>query len=491
MTHANPIEALIQAARRRAIVQLLFEQLSWGLAAGLGAFALLLLLGSRVFAWYWPGLILVLTAGVVWWRGRRRIPAEYKVAQKVDAALGLSDLVSTAYHYAGGRAGKAPEAQFLAVVEERARRAASDADASTAIPLVWPRSAWVASAALGVAVILFTLRYGVLRSFDLHAPLATVSFDTLTGAPKPGAKQLAKNGQKLPDLPGISVQDPEGTGVEEKDTAIQESLKSVDVKDPNQVGQPGMGEQMSTGDKQDEQNENGEEGEGAAGKKNSPAGSEDAKRPGEGAPPQQKGQQQKENSLLDKMRDAFANMMDKLKIESPSGETKQAANKGGQKAGEKGEKGPPQQGKPNQKGDPNDAQAGDQKADAESAQQAKANQSGSQDAPSNQEKSGIGKQDGNKDTQLAQQQEAMGKLSELLGKRALNVQAEVMVEVKNSKNQQLRTPYVNRTGKHMEAGSDLNRDEVPLHLQDYIQRYYEQVRKPAAAAPQSAAAPKQ
>ncbi|MBI4892746.1 MAG: hypothetical protein HY821_19130 [Acidobacteria bacterium] len=488
MTYANPIETLIQAARRRAIMQLLFEQMSWGLAAGLGAFALLLLVGSQIFAWYWPGLILALTAAVGWWRGRRRLPAEYKVAQTVDAALGLSDLVSTAYHYAGNGVSKSPDAHFLAVVEQRARRAAEEADARAAVPLVWPRSAWVASAALGVAVVLFTVRYGVLRSFDLRAPLATVSFDTLTGAPQPG-KQLAKNGQKLPDLPGISVQDPEGTGVEEKDTAIQESLKSVDVKDPNQVGQPGMGEQMSTGEKQEDQNENGEEGEGAAGKKNSPAGAEDAKRPGEGAPPQQKGQQQKENSLLDKMRDAFANMMDKLKIDSPSGETKQAANKGGQKAGEKGEKGAPQQGKPNQKGDPNDAQAGDQKADSESAQQAKSNQSGSQDAPSNQEKSGIGKQDGNKDTQLAQQQEAMGKLSELLGKRALNVQAEVMVEVKNSKNQQLRTPYVSRTGKHMEAGSDLNRDEVPLHLQDYIQRYYEQVRK--TAPPQSAAAPKQ
>jgi hypothetical protein len=42
----------------------------------------------------------------------------------------------------------------------------------------------------------------------------------------------------------------------------------------------------------------------------------------------------------------------------------------------------------------------------------------------------------------------------------------------------------------MEAGSDLNRDEVPLHLQDYVQPYYEQVRKPAAP-PAAPAAPKQ
>jgi hypothetical protein len=82
---------------------------------------------------------------------------------------------------------------------------------------------------------------------------------------------------------------------------------------------------------------------------------------------------------------------------------------------------------------------------------------------------------------LAEQQKALGKLSELLGKRALEVRGEVMVEVTNSKNQQLKTPYLNRTAAHSEAGSDLNRDEVPLHLQDYVQRYYEKVR-PAAAA---------
>ncbi len=491
MTAANSIADLVAAARRRAILQLLLEQFSWGAAAGLAAFSLLLFLGSQVFRWYWPLLLVAVTAGTGWWRSRRRIPAPYRVAQNVDRALGLSDLVSTAYHYENGAAARTPDPGFLAVVQSRAESAAASADPRAAVPLAWPRAAWFASAALGLAAVLFTVRYGVLRTFDLRAPLASVSFDTLTGAPKPAPRQLAQQAPKLPDLPGISVEDPASTGVDEKDTAIQESLKSVDVKDPNQVGQAGTGEQSKAA-AEDEAGDNSEEGESAsAGKKKMPEGVEEVRAPSDSSQARKPGSQQKDNSLMDKMRDALANLMDKLKMEPPSGDSKQSASKAGPKSGQqKGEKGPPQQGKSDRQGDPNDTQPGEQQSDADAAQQAKSNQPGNQDPASNQEKSGIGKQDGSKDTELAQQQEAMGKLSELLGKRALTVQAEVMVEVTNSKNQQLRTPYVNRTGRHMESGSDLNRDEVPLHLQDYVQRYYEQVRKPAAP-PAAPSAPKQ
>ena len=488
LTQTNPIQSVITGARRRAIVQLMLEQVSWGLAAGLAAFALLLLLGSEIFRWYWPLLLLAVTAGVGWWRSRGRVPEPYGVAQSVDAKLGLSDLVSTAYFYGNQNPARTPDPQFVAVLTERAEAAAAAADPREAFPMYWPRSAWAAAAALSLAVILFTVRYGVLRTFDLRAPLATVSFDTLTGAPKPSPKSPGPMAQKLPDPFGLTVQDPEGTGVDEKDTAVQESLKSVDVNDPNQVGRPGTGDQSKAGDQQDEAGDDSEDGEAASkGSKKSPPGEGAGREAGDQAPKQQ-GPPQKENSLMDKMRDALANMMDKLKMEPPGGESKQASSKGNQKGQQKGEKGPQQQGKSNQQGDPNDTQPGDQQSQSDASQQAKSNQAGNQEPPSNQEKSGIGRQDGKKDTELAEQRDAMGKLSELLGKRALNVQAEVMVEVTNSKNQQLKTPYVNRTGRHMEAGSDLNRDEVPLHMQEYVQRYYEQVRKPAPAAP---AAPKQ
>jgi hypothetical protein len=481
---ANSIAGLIAAARRRAILQLLLEQFSWGLAAGLAAFSLLLLLGSEVLRWYWPLLLVALTAGIGWWRSRSRVPNPYRVAQSVDRSLGLADLVSTAYYFENEKADRPPEAQFLAVVQQRAGSVAATVDPRCAVPLTWPRAAWFASAALGLATVLFTVRYGVLRTFDLRSPLASVNFDTLTGAPQPAARQLARKNATMPDLPGIRVQDPEGAAVDEKETAIQESLRSVDVNDANQVGAPGAGERSKAAG-EDQSGENSEEGDdAAAGKqKKLPAGVEELRQPADSSQAQKGGQPRKDNSLMDKMRDALANLMDKLKMEPPSADGKQSASKAGPKSGrQKGEKGPPQQGKSDRQGDPNEAQPGEQQSEADAAQQAKSNQPGNQDPASNQEKSGIGRQDGKKDTELAEQQQALGKLSELLGKRALSVQAEVMVEVTNSKNQSLRTPYVNRTGRHMESGSDLNRDEVPLHLQDYVQRYYEQVRKPAAPA---------
>ncbi len=73
----------------------------------------------------------------------------------------------------------------------------------------------------------------------------------------------------------------------------------------------------------------------------------------------------------------------------------------------------------------------------------------------------------------------MGKISEILGKRSAAVSGEVMVEVGSSK-QQLKTPFAQRQASHVEAGSEIHRDEVPLADQQFVQQYFEQIRKPAA-----------
>ena len=70
----------------------------------------------------------------------------------------------------------------------------------------------------------------------------------------------------------------------------------------------------------------------------------------------------------------------------------------------------------------------------------------------------------------------MGKISELLGKRAAQVTGEMTVEVPSGK-QQLKTAYSQNKAVHADAGSDANRDEIPLIYQLYVQRYFEEVRK--------------
>jgi hypothetical protein len=93
----------------------------------------------------------------------------------------------------------------------------------------------------------------------------------------------------------------------------------------------------------------------------------------------------------------------------------------------------------------------------------------------------MGKQDGAKDIKDAEQLAAMGKLSEIFGKRAQNLTGEIMVEVTSSKQQQLRTGYSQRGASHREAGGQIQRDEVPIELQPFVQQYFEQLRQAAPA----------
>jgi hypothetical protein len=482
LTHTGAISRLIEHGRRRSALQLVLDQFGWGAAACLAAFIVLLLVGTQVLNWYWPVLLLFVTAAIGWRRSRKRLPGGYQVAQKMDEALSLKDLLSTAIHYQNG--GGRGDPAFVRTVAEQAEDAAGTADARIAIPIHMPRGAWAATAMFTLAAALFIVRYGILRTFDLSAPITQISFDTLTGAPR-AVKRPVQLAQKnaFPDPFNLSVPDSELSNVDEKDIAMQESLRTMDVTDPNKAGRQGQkGEQSTAQD--EEQSDESEEGESASGdKKQSPAGAKDGQRPGEQDPRQKQGPQQKDGGLMNKMRDALANLMDKMNIEQKGGDQKQnAQNKDGHQ-GQQKEKGQSQQGKANEQGEPDASQPGQQQADSDSAQQAKSNQPGnSPEQASKSEKSGVGRQDGNKDTELAEQRDAMGKLSELLGKRSLNMQGEVMVEVTNSKNQQLKTPYVTRSASHVEAGGEVSRDEVPLHLQDYVQRYYDKVRKPAGQA---------
>jgi hypothetical protein len=130
-----------------------------------------------------------------------------------------------------------------------------------------------------------------------------------------------------------------------------------------------------------------------------------------------------------------------------------------------------------------DSQDGQSSDDADSGKSAEGKSSGksSDDQASHNPGSGIGKQDGAKDAKLAEQLAAMGKISEIIGKRSANVTGEVTIEVNSSK-QQLKTPYSDSKAAHGESGGEINRDEVPVAFQQYVQQYFEQVRKQGAPA---------
>ena len=183
--------------------------------------------------------------------------------------------------------------------------------------------------------------------------------------------------------------------------------------------------------------------------------------------------------MMDKLRDALNNMLSKMK---PEGQ--QNANDSQPQDGKKGDSSDKSQkasqpGKDQQKADSQDSQAdaqGDQNsaADADARDAKKSSDKNSADA-----KSGAGSQDGEKAIHEAAELKAMGQITEVLGKRSQNVTGEVMIEVGNGK-QPLKTPFAQREANHVEAGSEIHRDEIPLAYQEFVQQYFEQVRKPVA-----------
>jgi hypothetical protein len=188
---------------------------------------------------------------------------------------------------------------------------------------------------------------------------------------------------------------------------------------------------------------------------------------------------------MDKLKDAMSNMLNKMKPQQKDGQSQQNAQNNQNQQDKNGNKGQQSQDKKQQsssadaQSEQSDAGDKNQSADAKGAEK-----SSDKDA-SKDSKSGIGSADGDKSAKEAEQQQAMGKISEIIGKRAQNVTGEVMVEVGSSK-QQLKTPWAQKQAAHAESGSEIHRDEVPLIYQQYVQQYFEEIRKaPAPAKPAS------
>jgi hypothetical protein len=434
--------------------------------------AAMLVAGAQVFHPVWP--LAAVAAAIAWtaMRARRRLPDSYTAAQRADAGLGLRDLLATAWHLR--HSGREVASAFAPLIEQKASAACEGADVRRALPMRWTRASVVAMASFTLLLALFVFRVGLLRSFDLRAPLVAVHFDTLTGAPVPPAPPRKPPAKPL-HLPGFTLEEAQAGALEEQQMPT-EALRTTegDSSLPSPQGNRAPNGRMQTSGQtaDSSQQQVSEEDSG----QNEQPGQDSSSRQNGKEPPQR---QPPQDSLLDKMRDALASLMDKFKLEMPPGEGSRTTKQNGKQEASRREQGRPQPGKKGEQGQEGDMLSGQQQAQQDASQQGKSEQAGRPDAASQNEKSGIGKEEGRKELQAAEELEAMGKLDELLGKRSQNVQGEVMVEVNNSRNQQLRTPYTGKTGPRTDAGSELGRDEVPLHLQDYVQRYYEQVRRTA------------
>jgi hypothetical protein len=185
------------------------------------------------------------------------------------------------------------------------------------------------------------------------------------------------------------------------------------------------------------------------------------------------------------VKDAFQNLLSRAKPQKGQpGASQDKDGKAAQSKSQQGSKQTDKDGQPQNGGQQGDAQEGEDGQEAknsENSQQGKGQGKSDSQQASKQPGSGIGSQDGDKAIRDAEQLAAMGKISEILGKRSASISGEATVEVQTT-NQQLRTPYAQKGAQHTQGGAEISRDEVPVALQPYVQQYFEQMRKQSQTA---------
>ncbi len=451
----------------------------------MAVFSVLLVVGTQILDWYWPVTVFLAALGIGLWRVRRRIPSSYAVLQQVDAAEGLHDSISTAYYYqrlapdGRGHTGFREAQQQLA--EEQARLV----DLARAVPFRLPGSAYVALFSIVVAVSLFGVRYGVRRSLDLSPPVsqALVEFFRPSTA-MAEAWEKSDAAEAPPEESAVEGDNPEG----EKDRVDPDSSSRLaaieaDPLAPDSAADASDGaEPLGEGESFSESDAVPFDGDPLT----SPEGAQSVDQGEDSGEPQFP---QEDSDLLRKMQDAFANLMNKFNIPPKAGKNRRLASAESERS--EGESEAQQQGQQTdaqQMGDGMPSAAGEGEQIEQGGQQAKTGAGEGQSEEGGQRgeqasQSAAGQQDGLKELKAAQQKEAMGQIEEIFGERAQNIKGEIMVEV-SSGPQNLRTEYSESEATHRSAGTEVHRGEVPLELQPYVQRYFDEIRKTGRGAEQ-------
>ena len=447
----------------------MLDRVVLALGVGFGAAIVILLTGSAALNWLWTGVAAIAALIVGFVLLRRKLPNEYAVAQRVDRKLSLADTLSTAAYFSGTSENAAQPVANTSLREAQLHRAeelARTVDLKQALPMHRPRALYPAAALALAAIGVLLLRVAVFGSFDTHASLLNTLAKSLFGT----NIQQAKADQKQ-----------DGAA----DPADGDTVKREQEKNNDFAGDPAS-DTSGTGDAKDKKEQGpadkeAAEQQGADPTQGNPGDQPDAKNGDHPKDGQESanGQQSQDPSMLDKLKEALSDMLNKMKSQPNQNSKNQKGQKGDQQNAQQSQS----QQNQDQQGDSADSQSnGRQSADGE-AEGEQAQGQKSEDA-----KSGVGNQEGDKALRDAAALKAMGKISELFGKRAENVTGSVMMEVGSTK-QQLKTAVVQRNASHAEAGSEIHRDEVPMMYEQFVQQYFDQIRKPSPTAKPKAEAP--
>jgi hypothetical protein len=472
------LRQLIRSARRRLLWNEALKQFALSAALAIAGVALLLTLGTRYIEWWLVALFAI--AVLVWAvaRLRKGLPSEYAAAVWLDEKSGLHDSLSTAHYFATHRAPDPRAEAFLNAQRGQAESMAGKVDVSAAVPFRFPKALYGLIALLLLSTGLVTVRYFYGHNLDLRAPITEVIFED-QAAKSPAAAKPPHRTEKQAELEEArSLLDKLGLGAnlnpnpdQKLDEALADALRGPETT-PGQTDAAKFDPKLNQGDPIDQAKDNSKNsGAGQAGDRSG------RKESSENASSQtgQSGQngEKSEKSLLSRLKEAMDNM-----INAPSQGEKR--NSGGGKQPKSSQQQADANQQAGQQGD--EQNQGQAQGEANGATQ-KSNSPGqtSGNSPEKQEgPAAAGSQDGEKAIRLAEQTKAMGKISELIGKRSEQVTGESMIEVQSG-NQRVQTAYKEQNATHGEGAGEVGRDQIPLSVQAYVQEYFQEVRRKPAA----------
>jgi len=404
------LQNLVRLARRRLLGNELMAQGANSASAALAAFILLLLLGSEILNWRIVVAVPLAAFGAGVYLVRRRLPSRYVTAQIIDHRLGLCDTISTAVFFSELNPRAEVSVDMRDAQIEQAERTSESANPKQAVPYLMPHGAYVTLALLLVASSLFALRYGISKQLDLRRPLANFLPDLGTGnKPVRQASNAKKTPKQIPQVP-----DENGMPSDDDDKAPGSEDAAQQVQTPSDSESPvtAKGDTKALSGKKQEQGDDQmatddeESGDSNAGKNgdDGQSGQQSDNKNKQGNQQQGKGQDQNannESSLMSKMKDAFQNLLSRVKPQqnqqgNQQGSQEQQSTPGKSQQGSKqqnNKEGTPQQG---QQGDAQEGEDGQEAKNAENSQQGKGQGKSDSKQSSKQPGSGIGSQDGDK-----------------------------------------------------------------------------------------------
>jgi len=476
---------VIAHARRRLWWNALLFQLTVAATVGLFVLVLMLLLGTDVIGTRWPVILPMTCLAAGTWLAWRRLPAFSPTAELLDRRLRLPDTLATALFFSRPHPERSSAEEFRRALRAQSTCIAEALNLREVVPVKMPRAVLFPALLAIAAASLFVVRYQSAARLDLKEPMGLMLRQLMEGARVEVAKLVeelkparilermkgdeSRKSSPAPDGESADGKPPDpgdSNSAERGSAAASEQEKPkpdtfAGEREPREA-EPRQGDQM-VADSQSASARNGSEEQGKEGSQQ------------QQQQQQRAGNQQASSSggsgMVNKVKDTVANLLSALK--PPQGGGQQAMN--GQDQRTSGG---------NQKKSAADAgSASGEKGEGESSKPGNAIAGGvGQASQSQSEKlqgTGAGNNEGAKEIRAAEQLEAMGKLDRVFGKRAENVSGEMTVAPPGPQN--LSTPYAQRTAEHSSVETTAMRDEVPVAFQDYVQHYYDLLRREEAS----------